>query len=220
MGLGRLAIWAFALGFGLGIGQAKSLASLTSLARQIAAVESAANYDRIPTVAILLEDATGVSPTTLRKTEAIATDIFRQAGVKVRWINCSFSEAEHRDPPGCQFSLDVPTVIVKILPDAASRRWGLPVSRLGFCVDKDVYLLMPGISAVAEQQTLPIWLVLGHALVHEAGHALLGPGHSQDVMRPDFRKTDWRKAEKGQLLFVANDAHRIREELVKVAGGR
>ena len=76
---------------------------------------------------------------------------------------------------------------------------------------------MPGISAVAERQALPIWLVLGHALVHEAGHALLGPGHSQGVMRPDFRKTDWRQAEKGQLLFVANDAHRIREGLVKVA---
>ena len=68
MGLGRPAIWAFALGFGLGIGQANSLASLTLLARQIAAVEGAANYDRIPTVAILLDDAAGVSPTTLRKT--------------------------------------------------------------------------------------------------------------------------------------------------------
>jgi hypothetical protein len=117
-------------------------------------------------------------------------------------------------------SLDVPTVIVKVLPDAASLRWGLPINRLGFCMDKDVYLLMPGIRSVAERQALPIWLVLGYALVHEAGHALLGPGHSQGVMRPDFRKTDWRQAEKGQLLFVANDAHRIREELVKLTRGR
>jgi hypothetical protein len=193
---------------------------LTLFSRQIAAVESVANDDRVPTVAILLDDAAGVSPTTLRKTEAIATYVFRKAGVQVRWINCSFSEAEHRDPPGCQLSLDVPTVIIKVLPDAASRPWGLHVNRLGFCVDKDVYLLMPGISAVAERQALPIWLVLGHALVHEAGHALLGAGHSQGVMRPDFRNTDWRQAEKGQLLFVANDAHRIREGLVKLPGGR
>src|SRR5262249_40060825 len=194
------AIWALAFGFGIGIGQAKSAASLTLLACQNAAVESAANDDRIPTIAILLDDAAGVSPTTLRKTEAIATDVFRQAGVQVRWINCSFSEAEHRDPPGCQLSMDVPTVITKVLPDAASRRWGPLVNRLGFCVDKDVYLLMPGISAVAKWHGLPIWLVLGHALVHEAGHALLGPGHSQGVMRSDFRKADWRQAEKGQLL--------------------
>ena len=218
MGLGWAAIWALASGFG--IGQADSAASLTLWARQIATVESAANDDRIPTVAILLDDVAGVSPTTLRKTEAIATDVFRQAGVQIRWITCSFSEAEHRDPPGCQLSLDVPTVITKILPDAASRRWGFPVNRLGFCLDKDVYLLMPGISAVAKRQGLPIWLVLGHALVHEAGHALLGPGHSQGVMRPDFREADWRQSEKGQLLFVANDAHRIREKLLKLAGGR
>jgi hypothetical protein len=205
---------------GFGIGQAKSGAALTLLARQIAAVVSAANDDRIPTVAILLDDAAGVSPTILRKTEAIATNVFRQAGVQVRWMNCSFSEAEHRDPPGCQLSLDVPMVIIKVLPDAASRQWGLPANRLGFCLDKDVYLLMPRIRAVAERQALPIWLVLGYALLHEAGHALLGPGHSQGVMRPGFRKTDWRQAEKGQLLFVAYDAHRIREVLVKLARGR
>ena len=220
MGLGRPAIWAFALGFGIGEAQSAASLTLTLLARQIAVVASAPNDDRIPTVAILLDDAAGVSPTTLTKTEAIATDVFRQAGVQVRWTNCSFSEAEHRNPPGCQLSLDVPTVIVKILPDAEARRWAPPANRLGFCLDKDVYLLMPRIRAVAERQALPIWLVLGHALVHEAGHALLGPGHSQRVMRADFRKPDWRQAEKGQLLFAAHDAYRIREELLKLPGGR
>ena len=54
------------------------------------------------------------------------------------------SQKQSIGSPGCQLSLDVPTVIVKVLPDAASRRWGLPANRLGFCVDKDVYLLMPG----------------------------------------------------------------------------
>jgi hypothetical protein len=208
----------FALGFG--IGPAKSAALVTLSGPQIAAVVDVANDDRLPTVAILLDDGAGVSPTTLKKTEAIATDVFRQAGVQVRWINCSFSEAERRDPKGCQLSLDVPTIIVKVLPDAASRRWSLPANRLGFCVDRDVYLLLPAILAVADLQALPIWLVMGHALVHEAGHALLGPEHSQGVMRHDFRRTDWRQAEKGQLGFVAYDVHRIREELVKLASGR
>jgi hypothetical protein len=199
---------------------ANAAASLAWPEHQTPPVDRDANHDRTPTVAILLDDSAGVSPATLRKTEVIAMDVFRQAGVQVRWINCSFAEAEHRDPPGCQLSLDVPTVIVKILPDKESRRWGLPVNRLGFCLGQDVYLLMPGISTVANQQGFPVWLVLGHALVHEAGHALLGPGHSQGVMRPDFRKADWTQAEKGQLLLGANDARRIREKLVKVAGAR
>jgi hypothetical protein len=218
MTVGRLVIWALAIE--LRIGQADSTASLTLLAGQVAAVESAANNDRVPTFAILFDDAAGISPPTLIKAQAIATNVFRQGGVHVRWSNCSFSDAEHRGPTGCQLSLDVPTLIVKVLPDAASRRWGPPATRLGFCVDKDVYLLMPAIIAVANQQGLPISLVLGHALVHEAGHALLGPGHSQGLMRPEFGKADWRRAEKGQLLFVPNDAHRIRERLVKLAGGR
>jgi hypothetical protein len=79
---------------------------------------------------------------------------------------------------------------------------------------------MPGITAVAKRQGLPIWVVLGHALVHEAGHALMGPEHSQGIMRPDFRKADWRQAEKGQLHFVSTDADRIRERLVKLPVGR
>jgi hypothetical protein len=215
---GTLAIWAFALGFG--IGQTNSAASGPLSASQVAPVVSPATGDRLPAVAILLDDAAGVSPATLVKTKAVATNVLRQAGVQVRWIDCSFAEAEHRDPPGCQLSLDVPTVIVKVLSDAESRRWRPPVNRLGFCIDKDVYLLMPEISAVSERQALPVWLVLGHALLHETGHALLGAGHSRGIMRPAFRKTDWGKAEKGQLLFEAYDAHRIREELVKLAGGR
>jgi hypothetical protein len=212
MGLGRRAIWALAFGFG--IGQSDSAAALAPQ-HPIAAVDSAANDDRIPAVAILLDNAAGVSPTTMRKAEAIATSVFRQAGVKVHWINCSFSEAERQDPPGCQLSLDVPTIIATVLPDTARRR-GLPVDRLGFCLNKAVYLLTPGIRAIAEQEGFPIWLVLGLALVHETGHALLGPGHSKGVMRPDFRKAEWMQAERGQLLFVSNDAHRIREKLVKL----
>jgi len=216
MWLGRTAIWALASGFL--IEQTGSAASLTLFARQIVAVGSAANGDRIPTVAILLHDAAGISPTILRKVEAIATNVFGQAGVQVRWIYCSRSEAEH--PPGCQLSLDALTVTVKVLPDAASRQWGLPANRLGFCLDKDVFLLIPAILDVAEQQALPIGLVLGHALVHEAGHAILGPGHSRGVMRSGFRQAEWRQAEKGQLLFANNDAHRIRERLVTQPGWR
>jgi hypothetical protein len=215
MGLGRPVIWAFVLGFG--IGQARSTTSLPLLQGENAGVGSAAEDERRPTVAILVDDVVDLPSTTLGKAEAIATDIFRQAGVQVSWTICSLRQAEHRDAAGCQLSLDAPTIIVKILPNATGRRWGLPVNRLGFCVDKDVYLLMPRISGVAERQAVPISLVLGHALVHEVGHVLLGAGHSQGVMRADFRKTDWRQAEKGQFLFVANDAHRIRAELVKLA---
>jgi hypothetical protein len=36
-------------------------------------------------------------------------------------------------------------------------------------------------------------------------------------MRRDFRKIDWILAEKGQLLFAANDAYRIRKEVVKLS---
>src|SRR3954449_12628045 len=76
-----------------------------------------------PNLAILLNDTADVPAPTLRRTQAGASNVFSQAGVAIRWLACSFAEAERQDPPGCMIPLDVPTVIVSILSEREARRW-------------------------------------------------------------------------------------------------
>ena len=167
-----------------------------------------------PNLAILLNDTAHVPASTLRRTQAGASNVFRQAGVEIRWLACSFAEAERQDPPGCALPLDVPTITVSILSEREAHRWAAPGSPLGFCVDQEVYLAMSRVQAIADEQRVPLWLVLAHVLTHEAGHALLGAGHSvHGIMRAEFGGTDWRRAEKGQLLFMSTDARRIRDQI-------
>ncbi|MGH9631603.1 MAG: hypothetical protein ACRD7E_25130 [Bryobacteraceae bacterium] len=176
--------------------------------------------DRSLTLAILVDNVANISGASLRKTQAGAANVFRQAGVGTQWSECSFREAELRDPPGCQLPLDVPAIIVKILPETESESWPVPGRTLGFCQGKYVYILLPHVQALAEKRSLSMPLVLGHALAHEIGHALLGAGHtSESIMRSEFRPTDWGLAAKGQLLFTSNDALRLRRQLHRLAAG-
>jgi hypothetical protein len=167
-----------------------------------------------PTVAILLNDTVHVPASVLKRTQADASNVFRQAGVEIRWLECSFREAERQDPPGCTLPLDVPVIIVNILSELDAQRWAPPGSRLGFCLDKEVYLILPAVQAIAARQKVPPWTVLAHVLTHEAGPALFEAPHSlQGIMRAEFGKVDWRRAEKGQLLFMSTDARRLRDRI-------
>jgi hypothetical protein len=173
--------------------------------------------DGKPTLAVLIDNVAHVPTSTLTNAQGHAVNVFRQADVEIRWLECSFQEAERRDPPGCQLPVDVPTIVVKILPEAEARRWTLPASILGFCLARDVYLLLPGVQAAAENQCIPVSLVLGHALAHEIGHGLLGPGHSSDgLMRSKLGATEWKRAARSHLLFTPCDAHRVREQLLQL----
>jgi hypothetical protein len=83
--------------------------------------------------------------------------------------------------------LDVPTVTVNILSQGEARRWAVQDDRLGFFVDREVYVMLPAVQATAGGRKVPVWLVLAHVLAHEAGHALLGAEHSLlGIMRSEF----------------------------------
>jgi hypothetical protein len=167
-----------------------------------------------PNLVILLNDTAQVPASTLRRTQAGTSNVFRQAGVEIRWLACSFAEAEGHDPPGCTLPLDVPTISVSILSEREANRWATPGSALGFCMGQNVYLALPRVQAAADRQKVPLWLVLAHVLSHETGHVLLGSGHSlRGIMQAEFGGKEWRRAEKGQLLFMSTDARRLRDQI-------
>ena len=171
-------------------------------------------------LAVLIDNIGGVSAFTLVGAQDHTTNVLRQAGVKIRWLECSFAEAEYRDPPGCQVPLDVPTVIVKILPKAQAERWITPPKALGFSRDTDIFVLLHRVELLAAQKNMAKSVILGHVMAHEIGHALLGPGHSAGgLMRNWLRITELRLAEKGQLQFSPKEAAQIRQRTRILRGG-
>ena len=173
----------------------------------------AADHHR-PGLGVLIDNGALVPAFTLERAERETANVFRQAGIEITWQECSFAEAEHRDPPGCKLPQDVPTVIVRILPEADVQRWSLPENSLGFSLDTNIYILFPRVQNVAEGQASPVSLVLGHVMAHEIGHCFLGAGHwPEGLMRAGFRRTDWERAAKGQLLFTQSSAHLLQQRV-------
>jgi hypothetical protein len=189
-------------------GRSKGRPMLRSLACTVLLSGSPAMDYR--TLAVLVDNVAEVSSSTLERARGEAANVFRQAGIQIRWLECSFAEAEYRDPPGCQLALDVPTIIVKILSRAEVERWPVPGNSLGFARGTHVYVLFPRVEALAPfSSSVPV--ILGHALAHEIGHSLLGNEHSADgIMRAGLRRRDWKRAEKGQLLFTRKEAVKLR----------
>jgi hypothetical protein len=153
-----------------------------------------------PIAAVLIAlhlSSTGIPAKTVSHAESIATFILAQAGVSVLW-----------NAPGGFY--------VRIMNSQPRNR---SAGAAGFAV------LTPGDSGYAaisyptvEQAATGLGAdpadLLGAAIAHEVGHLLLGPAHSQTgVMRAHFRGREIEMAGRGELLFDAGQAARIRDKL-------
>ena len=152
----------------------------------------------IATVLIALQlSAPGIPPKTVRQAESIVAFILAKAGVSVSW-----------DGPGA-YQIQITNSPLR----------GRSADAAGFAV------LTPGDSGYAaisypavEQTAGSVGAdpgdLLGAAIAHEAGHLLLGPAHSPfGVMRAHFRLREIEMAGRGELLFSADQAARLREKL-------
>lgn len=166
-----------------------------------------------PALAVLIDNKAQVPASNLAKAQRDAANVFRQAGIGIRWLECSFDEAGHRDPPGCRFPSDIPALMLRILPEAEARRWNVPRTTLGFCLDNDVYILFTRVQELAVAQHASASIVLAQAMAHEIGHCLGATHSSEGLMRARLRSSDWERAAKGQLLLTPKSAQLLRERL-------
>jgi hypothetical protein len=170
--------------------------------------------DQDQELAVLVDNIGRTSAFTMVRAQNDTSLVFRLAGIKIRWLECSFAEAELQDPPGCRLPLDVPTVIVKILPQGEVKRWILSPNVLGFSQDRDTFIFLSRVEFLAVKTGVAKSVILGHAMAHEVGHALLGPGHPADgLMRNRLRIEEWKLAEKGELQFSSNETEQIRQRI-------
>jgi len=168
-------------------------------------------------VSVSVYNDAGAPPDVLLQAENIATRIFEQAGVRVKWINCPVVAPGVQDTAICRKAF-FPTYFQQRI---VSPHPGLSASSFGVS-----YLSSDGIGCysyvfyprVAEQQRVNEQngaVLLGHVMAHEIAHLLLGANsHSASgIMRAHWYAQELGSANKGELLFTPEQARVMTERL-------
>jgi len=202
---------------------------LTGLAQPAAA-------DPIPTLTINLQVPRHVNVplniVALARDEV--TRIYRDAGVKIIWINAASSgnrsllpQSSGTSDPG--FAL---VVLPREMTDAMTvATEAVATEALGVAIGtrehrgRMAYVFYSRVERIArthlnmsrqvERDDIYTLIVLAHAMAHEIGHLLLPYGHSATgLMRADWNSTDLNLALDGRLNFTSEQAELIRGQLL------
>lgn len=205
---------------------------LTGFSHTSAAASSQKNL----AITIHMRDYAGIAPETLRESEEVATEIFREAGAETRWVvivptakNDPVNWADHPTFTSADIQLS-------ILPSKMSDRLDVPSNVMGLAPGTDTQVIYVFNSKV---ESIFWWLlrerwdgrldrkvsraeVLGHVIAHELGHLLLNmTGHSAlGIMHGEWNLTDFQNAVRGQLLFTPEQAEAIQANIRRRRGQR
>ncbi len=164
----------------------------------------------------------GVARSTLVQAEGKATAILNQVGLEVSWVDCPATPVEFKSYPGCQGLLGTTDFAVKILAADEAERFpshhealGRAMPCLGDQAGCSAYIFYRNVLEVAADGVADKSQVLGHAVVHEIGHLLLGPNShtASGIMRGRWNKQDLETIAKGHLAFSDQQSEHIREEI-------
>jgi len=149
-----------------------------------------------------------VSRTTLQKGQALAGEIFREAGVKVEWVECP-----------CEGRPEAMTLVLRIIP----KLFGSTLSKfrsdhLGFAAVNEeggelatvFYDRVESLGKGGDVSRL-----LGLAAAHELGHLLLGSkAHTDEgIMRPYWTRKLLRQVDASRVLFTLEQTRKIQERM-------
>jgi hypothetical protein len=148
-----------------------------------------------------------VSRVTLQKGQAVAGEIFKEAGVELTWAECP-----------CEARLETMTLSLRIIPKLfGSTTSTFRSDHLGFAAVTEeggvlATVFYDRIESLGKGGDLSG--ILGLAMAHELGHLLLGSkAHTDEgIMRPHWTRRDLRQA-KLDSNFTPGQADAIRERV-------
>ncbi len=159
-------------------------------------------------ITIRLVDFGNVPEKNMAMAAGIAGYALGKAGVEVTWLRCPGRAECGSEPANGEFRL----LILNLRP---SRNKG---DKTGFAVipreaaQRYAGVFYPMVEDGARNLDADPAHLLGAVMAHEIGHLLLGSqAHSRaGIMCPHFRQENIRMATRGELLFTAEQAERIR----------
>jgi hypothetical protein len=154
----------------------------------------------------------------LAKTEAVTTQILRQAGVQVVWLDCTTRGANDEPLSACDRAMGQRDLILNFVDEIRSLSHNMKEETLGFAMvpggdeqGNRAYISIYLARNAAREFVTSTEMILGLAAAHEIGHLLMGSGeHSRSgVMRARWDAKDVILAAKDDLRFTDDQVKKV-----------
>jgi hypothetical protein len=187
-----------------------------------------------PQITIYVYNWAGVESRTLMKAKAVASGVFRSAGVSAVLLD-SPAPSNNEQPDVVEQAFPRTAFFVHIYSRAMAKRFRLAPTMLGLAPGRPeendrstVYVFDHVAGRMAQEQAVARvskivsfsadkGQILGHGIAHEIGHALLRQAShsSMGLMRASWDRKDLQNMVSGNLMFTTDEAERIRAEVVR-----
>jgi hypothetical protein len=168
---------------------------------------------QIPDVRVWVINAARVDERTLSTALSQASEIFRDAGIRLTWLECPSPAIQGGKPSGC-FVDDPGVLFVRILSKTANNRGVLGSAFVNSKGSLYATVFWNRVLEVAiHYQHCPKAMLLGHVIAHELGHLLLGiSAHAGYGLMAGCWGDTIERAAVGALQFSPAEASRMRAE--------
>lgn len=165
------------------------------------------------TLVIGLYDYAGLTAKETTRLTETAGLALADAGIQVVWAHCRGTLAV-TPAAACETALQANQIVMRINPSGLPSSNGDRVQHLGHTqatADGGQFasVSVPAVRAQAAEFGIAFDLLLGYAVAHEAGHCLLGPGHSSSgLMRAAWNRKDAEEMSRLSLHLTRQEARK------------
>ena len=161
----------------------------------------AATHREVRDLTVAVAHYAAVDPQTMKEAERIASDVYRLAGIEIKWVEHSTYEGATR-------------FYVNVLSQEMAAPFYVSEETVGFAIpgSRAANVIYERIRQAARKRHVTSGLLLGYVIAHELGHLLL-PAHSHSssgLMRSDI---DMERAAMKKLRFTADQVALMQERL-------
>jgi hypothetical protein len=170
------------------------------------------------TLVIGLYDYADLSAKEIGRVTETAGLAFADAGIQVVWAHCRGVLAA-APAVACEGGLQVNQIVMRLSPGGPPSSNGERTQHLGqtrATADGGQYasVFVPAVRAQAAGFGVAFDLLLGYAVAHEAGHCLLGPGHSYSgLMRAAWNRKDAEEMSRLSLHLTKQESRKAAARL-------
>ncbi len=135
-------------------------------------------------ISVRVYDYAGSPADMVRLAESETERIYAKAGVYLEWHECPVTAVAESADPTCAAPLTPSDLILRIVKRVNLVRIHASAENIGFTMGNMSTVQMEPLQKSEGTRVCFSYQMLGRAMAHEFGHALLGPGHSsQGIMR-------------------------------------